>query len=51
VVTTFGTGTFSINLTGGAKILDARGRTTNIIITDVQGTNGVVHAIDKVLLP
>ena len=24
---------------------------SNIIITDVQGTNGVVHAIDKVLLP
>ena len=50
-VTTFGTGKFTINLTGGAKILDAKGRTTNIIITDVQGTNGVVHAIDKVLLP
>ncbi len=51
VVTTFGTGTFSIDLTSGAKILDAKGRTTNIIITDVQGSNGVVHAIDKVLLP
>lgn len=51
VVTTFGTGTFTINLTGGAKIVDAKARTTNIIITDVQGTNGVVHAIDKVLLP
>lgn len=51
VVTTFGTGTFTINLTGGAKIVDAKNRTTNIIITDVQGTNGVVHAIDKVLLP
>ena len=51
VVTTFGAGTFTINLTGGAKILDAKGRTTNIIITDVQGSNGVVHAVDKVLLP
>lgn len=51
VVTTFGTGTFTINLTGGAKIVDAKGRSTNIIITDVQGSNGVVHAIDKVLLP
>ncbi|MFN0174983.1 MAG: fasciclin domain-containing protein [Saprospiraceae bacterium] len=50
-VTTFGAGTFNINLTGGAKIVDARNRTTNIIITDVQGSNGVVHAIDKVLLP
>jgi len=51
VVTPFASGTFSINLTGGAKIVDARNRTTNIIITDVQGTNGVVHAIDRVLLP
>ena len=23
----------------------------NIIITDVQGTNGVIHAVDEVLLP
>jgi uncharacterized surface protein with fasciclin (FAS1) repeats len=50
-VTTFGGGKFSINLTGGAKIVDARNRTTNIIITDVQGSNGVVHAIDRVILP
>lgn len=51
VVTTFGNGTFSIDLTGGAKIVDARNRTTNIVVTDVQGSNGVVHAIDRVLLP
>lgn len=51
VVTTFGNATFSINLSGGAKIVDAKARTTNIIITDVQGSNGVVHAIDRVLLP
>lgn len=51
VVTPFASGTFSINLTGGAKIVDALNRTTNIIITDVQGTNGVVHAIDRVLRP
>lgn len=51
VVTTFANGTFSIDLSSGAKILDARNRSTNIIITDVQGTNGVVHAIDRVLLP
>lgn len=51
VVTTFQTGTFTIDLTSGAKIVDARNRTSNIIITDVQGSNGVVHAIDKVILP
>ena len=51
VVATFGGSNFTINLTGGAKIVDGQNRTTNIIITDVQGANGVVHAIDKVLLP
>ncbi|WP_338647925.1 fasciclin domain-containing protein [Flavobacterium sp. KS-LB2] len=43
--------TFSIQLTGGAKIKDANNRISNIIITDVQCSNGVIHAIDKVLLP
>lgn len=44
-------GTFTIGLTGGAKITDESNRVSNIVITDVQGGNGVVHAIDKVLLP
>lgn len=43
--------TFNIQLTGGAKIKDANNRISNIIITDVQCSNGVIHAIDKVLLP
>lgn len=42
---------FKIDLTGGAKIVDANNRVANIIITDVQASNGVVHAIDKVILP
>ncbi|MBC5838189.1 fasciclin domain-containing protein [Flavobacterium muglaense] len=42
---------FTINLTGGAKIKDANNRISSIIITDVQCSNGVIHAIDKVLLP
>jgi len=41
---------FTIDLTDGAKII-AGGNTANIIITDVQGQNGVVHAIDAVLIP
>lgn len=45
------TQTFTIQLTGGAKIKDASNRISNIIITDVQCSNGVIHAIDKVLLP
>ncbi len=32
-------------------ILDARGRKAPVAIADVQGTNGVVHAIGKVILP
>jgi uncharacterized surface protein with fasciclin (FAS1) repeats len=50
-VTTLETGTFTIGLSGGAKITDENGRISNIIATDVQGANGVIHAIDKVLLP
>jgi uncharacterized surface protein with fasciclin (FAS1) repeats len=50
-VTTFQGQRFTIDLTGGAKIVDAAGRTSNIIATDVQASNGVVHAIDKVILP
>ena len=51
VVTTFGGSTFTVGLTGGAKITDAKARVSNIIVTNVQANNGVVHAIDKVLLP
>ena len=51
VVTTAQTGTFSVSLSGGAKITDGAGRETNIISTDIQGSNGVVHGIDRVLLP
>ncbi len=50
-ITTFQTGKFKVDLTGGAKIVDAKGRTTNIVATDVQTNNGVIHAIDRVLLP
>jgi uncharacterized surface protein with fasciclin (FAS1) repeats len=50
-VTTLSTKKFKISLTGGAKITDALNRVSNIILTDVQGANGVVHAIDKVLRP
>ena len=42
---------FTVSLAGGAKITDGAGRETNIIATDIQGSNGVVHAIDRVLLP
>ncbi|MEM1215338.1 MAG: fasciclin domain-containing protein [Bacteroidota bacterium] len=51
-VTTFEGRTFSIDLTAGTPtITTASDGTAGIIATDVQGTNGVVHAIDAVLLP
>ena len=34
-----------------ATITDALGRTANIIVTDVPASNGIVHAIDAVILP
>lgn len=42
---------FTVNLGDGATINDANDRTTNITVVDVQATNGVIHAVDRVLLP
>ena len=42
---------FTIDLDNGAMITDARGRTSNIIVVDVQANNGVIHVVDTVLLP
>jgi uncharacterized surface protein with fasciclin (FAS1) repeats len=40
------------SITGGkASITDASGRSSNIVATDVMASNGVIHAIDKVILP
>ncbi|MDT8346251.1 MAG: fasciclin domain-containing protein [Flavobacteriaceae bacterium] len=52
VVTPAAGGTFTINLSGsGASITDANARTSNIIAVDVTAINGVIHAIDTVILP
>jgi uncharacterized surface protein with fasciclin (FAS1) repeats len=48
-VTTAQTGTFTID--GSLTITDARGRTAGITATDVLTSNGVIHVIDRVLLP
>jgi uncharacterized surface protein with fasciclin (FAS1) repeats len=42
---------FTLSLMGGANITDARGRKANIVATNVQASNGVIHVIDKVILP
>lgn len=44
-------GNITANITGGAKLTDANGRISNIVAVDVQASNGVIHAIDKVILP
>ena len=44
-------GIITIDLTNGAQIKTTSSQTANIIVVDVQGTNGVIHAIDTVLLP
>ena len=42
---------FTVQLTGGAKIKDSNNRISTIVATDVQCSNGVIHVINKVLLP
>lgn len=43
--------TFTIDLEGGPMITDQTGSISNIILTDVQTTNGVIHVLEKVLIP
>ncbi len=50
-LTTAGGESFTANVEGSAVSLVDPNGTSNVIIADVQGTNGVVHAIDRVLLP
>jgi len=35
----------------GGVLTDANGRTANILFTDVPAANGVIHVIDRVVLP
>jgi uncharacterized surface protein with fasciclin (FAS1) repeats len=50
-IPTFQTGKLTVDLDGGAKLIDAGNRVAKIITVNVQGTNGVIHAIDKVVRP
>ncbi len=43
--------TIGIGGDGGVSITDVNGRTSTVVAADVQATNGVIHAIDMVLLP
>lgn len=42
---------FTVSLSDGAKITDANGNVADIVLTDVQATNGVIHVLNKVILP
>jgi uncharacterized surface protein with fasciclin (FAS1) repeats len=43
---------FKIDVTGNAAVItDGRNRNSNIVATDVAATNGVIHVVDRVLLP
>jgi transforming growth factor-beta-induced protein len=50
-VTTLQGSDFTISTAGGVTITDGGGTTTNVISFDIQGTNGVAHGLDYVLLP
>ena len=36
---------------GGVQITDAKGGSARVTIADVNQSNGVIHVVDKVLLP
>ncbi len=51
-ITSLQGGVFKIDTVAGKlAITDGRNRVSNITVTDVLATNGVIHAIDKVILP
>jgi uncharacterized surface protein with fasciclin (FAS1) repeats len=51
-VTTVQGGTIVLSLTDGKVILtDANGGTSTVILADVAASNGVIHAIDSVVMP
>lgn len=51
-ITTVQGGIFKVDAVGGGLVVtDGRNRTANITATDLATSNGVIHVIDKVLLP
>lgn len=52
VIKTVQGGKLTASISNGKVILtDAKGNTSKVIITDVKASNGVVHAIDSVVMP
>ena len=50
-VTTLQGSDINVEVSGVAKLIDQNNRESEIIFVDVQASNGVVHVIDKVILP
>jgi uncharacterized surface protein with fasciclin (FAS1) repeats len=45
-------GTLTAKAAGGkVMVMDEKGGTANVTIADVYQSNGVIHVVDKVLLP
>ena len=50
-ITTVQGETVTVSLSGGVFISDATDTDAEVVMADVENTNGIVHVIDKVLLP
>jgi uncharacterized surface protein with fasciclin (FAS1) repeats len=44
-------GTTTVDLSSGAQLETTSNQSVGIVLTDVQGSNGVVHVVNEVLLP
>jgi uncharacterized surface protein with fasciclin (FAS1) repeats len=52
VLTTLNGGTLTASLKGDKVILtNSKGLESVVLVTDLKGSNGVIHVIDAVLLP
>jgi uncharacterized surface protein with fasciclin (FAS1) repeats len=52
-VATVNGASFTVNVSDGGEVslTDAAGNEVNVVATDVDASNGVIHVIDGVLLP
>ncbi len=46
-----GTLTAKANTAGGVTLTDAKGNTATVTAADIRSSNGVIHSIDRVLMP
>ena len=50
-ITLFSGGTAEVDLSNGVQLVTTSGQNVNVVIPNVQGANGVIHAVDQVMLP